>query len=54
MREIAPSLPVHAIRGLGNVLRHEYDMIDYAIIWHTVTDQLPLLRRDCESALSGR
>lgn len=53
MREIAPSMPMHAIRGLGNVLRHEYDLIDYAIIWHTVTDQLPQLRSDCENALGS-
>jgi uncharacterized protein with HEPN domain len=23
MKEIAPSLPFHAVRGLGNMLRHE-------------------------------
>lgn len=53
MLDIAPTMPMHAIRGLGNVLRHEYDLIDYEIIWYTVTDQLPLLRDDCVKALDS-
>lgn len=52
MRAIAPSLPAHAVRGMGNVLRHDYDIIDPAIIWNTVTDRLPELRRDCVRALT--
>ena len=54
MREIAPSLPVHAIRGLGNILRHEYDAIDHGLVWHTITDRLPNLRTDCLTALEAR
>ena len=51
MTEIAPSLPVHAVRGLGNILRHGYDLIDYEIVWNTVADRLPMLRDDCRKAL---
>lgn len=53
MAIIAPSLPVHAVRGLGNILRHEYDLIDYEIVWNTVSDRLPKLRRDCLLALQS-
>ena len=53
MREIAPTLPVHAVRGLGNVLRQEYDGINYEMVWETVTNRLPVLRADCAKALSG-
>lgn len=51
MAVIAPDIPVHEVRGLGNVLRHEYGNIDLATIYRTVTDKLPGLRADCVRAL---
>lgn len=51
MRTIAPDLPVEGVRGLGNILRHEYDRIDLPTIYATVTDRLPGLREACEQAL---
>lgn len=47
MAVIAPHLPVHAVRGLGNMLRHEYDAIDPASIFNTVARELPDLRAAC-------
>lgn len=47
MLTIAPELPVEAVRGLGNILRHEYDRIDLPTIYATVTDRLPGLREAC-------
>lgn len=32
------------VRGLGNVLRHEYDEIDDAVIWEAVRNRLTPLR----------
>lgn len=32
MAEISPRTPAEAVRGLGNRLRHEYDMLDLATI----------------------
>ena len=40
-----------AVRGLGNRLRHEYDMLDLPTIWRTVRESLPELREDCLRAL---
>ncbi|MCL4673490.1 MAG: DUF86 domain-containing protein [Sphingomonadaceae bacterium] len=51
MAEISPTTPVDAVRGLGNALRHDYDSIDLAIIWNTVTLSLPALRTDCRNAI---
>ena len=34
MGEIAPDIPFHVIRGMGNALRHAYDDIDGAIVYH--------------------
>jgi len=54
MKEIAPDLPFHAVRGLGNMLRHEYDRIDFQLLYVTVKDRLPDLRAACERALAIR
>jgi len=32
-------------------LRHEYDKVDLAIIWQTVTDDLPALKAAVQRAL---
>jgi uncharacterized protein with HEPN domain len=53
MQAIAPAIPVAAVRGLGNILRHEYDKIDVRSIYNTVVDDLPGLRAACEQALKN-
>lgn len=50
MAEISPTLPVDAVRGLGNMLRHDYDRVDLGTIWRTVRESLPALRSDCLKA----
>ena len=54
MRVIAPDIPTEAVRGLGNMLRHEYDAIDLRSLFNTVTDDLPRLRRACVAALDDQ
>jgi len=51
MREIAPDLPMEQVRGLGNRLRHSYDLIDLRTIWDTAKVQVPALRIACAAAL---
>ena len=41
---ICPGIPWHKIRGVGNHLRHAYDRVDLDSLWHTVTDDLPVLK----------
>ena len=48
---LAPGPPWHAIRGLGNVLRHEYEGVDMAEVWAIVSDDLPSLKQAVETAL---
>jgi len=38
-----PQIPWHAIRSMGNFLRHEYDVVDHRAIWSTLTVSLPQL-----------
>lgn len=52
MAHISPMTSADAVRGMGNALRHDYDMIDLSIIWKTVMDSLPALADDCRRALS--
>lgn len=40
-----PEIPWKQIRGIGNVLRHEYHNIADPIVWAVVTDNLPALRQ---------
>ena len=51
MLEIAPDLPMEQVRGLGNRLRHSYDLIELRTIWDTATVQVPALRQACAAAL---
>lgn len=39
-----PTIPWAQIRGVGNVLRHEYHRVADAIIWSVVTEHLPPLQ----------
>jgi len=48
---ITPQVPWRQVRDLGNLLRHEYDRVDLAIIWQTVIDDLPVLRNAVQAAL---
>ncbi|MEK7342701.1 MAG: HepT-like ribonuclease domain-containing protein [Pseudomonadota bacterium] len=54
MAQIMPALDANSVRGMGNALRHEYDVIDLRIIYNTIVERLPLLRAACAAALEGR
>jgi uncharacterized protein with HEPN domain len=40
----APEIPWKQVRGIGNILRHEYHKTSDPIVWTVVTDSLPPLR----------
>lgn len=39
-----PDIPWPSVRGIGNVLRHDYDTLSDRIIWGVVVDELPKLK----------
>jgi uncharacterized protein with HEPN domain len=39
-----PDIPWQRVRGIGNVLRHEYQGLADPIIWNIVVDELPRLK----------
>jgi uncharacterized protein with HEPN domain len=48
---IAPEQPWADVRAVGNVLRHEYDAVDPAVIWQIVEEDLTPLSRAVEKAI---
>ena len=50
---LAPDQPWAKIRGLGNLLRHEYDSIRRSILWEIVSEDLPSLRAACTKAIKA-
>lgn len=48
---IAPDVSFHQVRGLGNRLRHEYDIMDESVVYNTVTKSLTLLLARCRAVL---
>jgi uncharacterized protein with HEPN domain len=46
--ELAPEIPWKQVRGIGNILRHEYHKTSEALVWAVVTESLPPLRHAIE------
>ena len=44
LRASEPGIPWSDIAGIGNILRHDYDDVNFALLMGTATDDLPLLR----------
>lgn len=40
-RDEHPEIPWRAIRGMRNVVAHEYHLVDYDILWRTMEVSLP-------------
>jgi Protein of unknown function DUF86 len=50
---LAPEIPWKEIRGIGNILRHEYHKTSDAIVWAVVMDHLPPLEAATKRLLSS-
>jgi uncharacterized protein with HEPN domain len=44
LKSARPEIPWPQVRGIGNVLRHEYQGLSDLIIWNVVIDELPRLK----------
>ena len=54
MEERQPQVSWRGIRGLGNVLRHQYDAVDDSTITRIVEQELGPLRQACVNELAAR
>lgn len=48
-----PDLDLPALRGLGNVLRHDYDIVQPSLLWGYVTNRLDPLDAMARTELAG-
>jgi uncharacterized protein with HEPN domain len=49
LANLRPEIPWSRVRGIGNVLRHEYSGLSDRIVWNVVVDELPRLRTAIEA-----
>jgi uncharacterized protein with HEPN domain len=49
MKAEHPEIPWERVKGIGNVLRHEYQGISDPLIWNVVLDELPRLKTAVEA-----
>ena len=50
-KEEHSTIPWHQLRGMRNVVAHEYGHIDTAIVWETATEDILIIKRFCRSVL---
>jgi uncharacterized protein with HEPN domain len=51
MQQTLPNIPWAAIRGMRNRLVHEYDGVNFDIVWDTITNRLPDLILELEKVV---
>ena len=52
LKALEPAIPWAEIAGIGNILRHDYDRVDPAILWNIATRDLPVLAQAVERLLA--
>jgi uncharacterized protein with HEPN domain len=49
LADTRPEIPWRQVRGIGNVLRHDYEGLSDRIIWNVIVDELPRLKEAVEA-----
>ena len=52
-KETHSEIPWASIRGLRNMVAHEYGSVDPQIIWETVVEDIPALEQFCRNVLQA-
>lgn len=48
-----PSLPFRSMRGMRNIIAHDYGEVDFELVWKTATSDLPGLIETLERYFEG-
>ena len=51
VKETNKDIPWRAIRGMRNLHAHDYENVDLEIVWNTLVEDIPLLRKKMELLL---
>lgn len=51
-KDIHPELPWHQIRGMRNLLAHDYGNMDVDSIWETSRNDIPVIEEFCRTLLT--
>lgn len=51
-RTALPSLPFRQMRGMRNIVAHDYGHVDVALVWKAATDNIPNIRCILDEFLS--
>lgn len=44
VRQEHPNVPWHQVRGMRDLIAHEYDVVDFEVVWSVLSVELPVLR----------
>lgn len=47
-----PAIPWREIKGMRNVQVHDYESLDYADAWHTITKDIPQLKAELQKIIT--
>jgi uncharacterized protein with HEPN domain len=48
-----PALPFRQMRGMRNIVAHDYGHVDVALVWKAATEKIPLIRRHLDDFLGS-
>lgn len=49
---VHPQIPWRSIKGMRNKIVHDYENVDLAVLWGTITKSLPTLIRNIDNLLA--
>ena len=53
-REKHPAVPWRQIKAMRNIVAHSYGTVDPEITWEIITDDIPTLKKYCETIIAAQ